>query len=763
MTTTLQKDKIHQSLMDFARRRAESIDVSPEECRKLADIPTEILSTAAQEVTQRYAPKAFNFCSIINAKSGRCTENCAWCSQSRHFKTQAPEYPLADLETVLKHARAVEAAGVTRFSLVTSGRKLSPREVRETCAIVRELRNKTELEICLSAGLLTQSELQTLYEAGVARYHCNLESSPEYFKKLCTTHTVEDKIQTLKAAQAVGMQICSGGIIGMGESELDRVNLAIELVELDVPSIPINVLNPIPGTALENTPLITDEEIVRTVAIFRLIHPKAYLRFAGGRARLSEETQKKCLMAGINSAITGDMLTTVGNTLEHDRLLAQSVGYTDETTDDLTFDRMYLWHPYAGTLNPPVMHKVVGAKGVRLQLEDGTQLIDGTSSWWCALFGYGQPKLIEALQNQAQALSHVMFAGLTHAPAVELGRKLLRIVPQGLSKIFYADSGSVAVEIALKMALQYQQALGFSDRRTILTLRHGYHGDTWNAMSVCDPDEGMHRLFGSDLSIRRRFIESPTSTFAGDWNPADLDELKAILEKEGQSIAAFILEPIVQAAGAMRFYHPTYLKEAAELCRSYGVLLITDEIATGFGRTGRAFACDWAGITPDIMTIGKGLTGGMMTLSAVLTTQTIADTISSHAPFAMMHGPTYMANPLACRVACAALDLFEEIDWETNVRSIQSQLNDGLKLFRSHSEVVDVRVCGAIGVVELKSTADLRRLQPDFVRAGVWVRPFGRLAYLMPPLVMCEEDLSCLLEGFKSVLLPYLDEIAKQK
>ncbi len=293
-------------------------------------VSTASLVAAAELATKSFAPETFNFCSIVNAKSGKCSEDCAWCSQSKHFKTQAPEYPLIDEETALQHARAVEAAGVKRFSLVTSGRKLSAREVREVAQIVKRLRQETDLEICLSAGLLTQKELETLLAAGVVRYHCNLESSRAFFSTLCTTHRVADKIKTLEAARSVGMDICSGGIIGMGESEKDRVSLAMQLAKLEVPSIPINILSPIPGTPLENVAFISDDEIVRTVAIFRLLNRTAYLRFAGGRARLSEETQKLCLKAGINSAITGDMLTTKGNAVVHDRELANEADYVDE-------------------------------------------------------------------------------------------------------------------------------------------------------------------------------------------------------------------------------------------------------------------------------------------------------------------------------------------------------------------------------------------------------------------------------------------------
>lgn len=747
-----------QALLAFARDNARVGRIDTAFAYGLSDRDTGELVEAARRVSRTFAPRTFNFCSIVNAKSGRCTEDCAWCAQSRRFATDCVEYDLMDAETVLKHALAVEKSGVRRFSLVTSGRKLSPREVREVCSTVRLLREKTNLEICLSAGLLKEEELRSLFAAGVVRYHCNLESSPVYFGKLCTTHTVADKIATLRAAKSVGMEICSGGILGMGESEKDRIALALALKDLETPSIPINILHPIAGTPLGARTLLEDEAILRSVAIFRLIHPRAYLRFAGGRAQLSDEVQRKCLEIGINSAITGDMLTTHGTAADKDRRLVSSLGYRLEDDDTLTYDRDHIWHPYAGTLKTPRLEHVVGAHGVRLVLADGRELIDGTSSWWCAYYGYARPELVQAICAQAKTLSHVMFGGLTHDPAVELTRRLLTVVPKGLTKVFYSDSGSVSIEIAMKMAVQYQVASGHPNRRNFLTLRHGYHGDTRNAMSVCDPVDGMHTLFGPDIA-GRIFIESPKSRFDGDFDPADLRELEEVLEARHDEICAFILEPVVQGASAMRFYHPEYLKHAKALCEKYGVLLIADEIATGFGRTGRAFACDWAGITPDIMTVGKGLTGGMLTLAATLTTNKVADTISGAAPFALMHGPTFMANPLACRTACAALDLFQTLDWEEATRRIQAYLREELTPLASHPAVVDVRVCGSIGVVEVvpEKAADLRRLQPAFVDAGVWVRPIGTLFYLMPPVVIEEGDQIELVAAFKRVLLDWLE------
>jgi adenosylmethionine---8-amino-7-oxononanoate aminotransferase len=408
-----------------------------------------------------------------------------------------------------------------------------------------------------------------------------------------------------------------------------------------------------------------------------------------------------------------------------------------------------VWHPYGAlpAAAPPL--PVISAKGVRLRLADGRELIDGMSSWWCAVHGYRHPALDAALREQLGQMAHVMFGGLTHEPAVRLARRLVELAPQGLERVFFADSGSVAVEVAIKMALQYQRAVGHPLRRRLLTVRGGYHGDTFGAMAVCDPVGGMHSLFTGTLP-EHLFAERPPDGFDA---PADerrerwAAQVRELAAAHAEELAAVIVEPVVQGAGGMRFHAPACLALLREVCDEHGLLLIADEIATGFGRTGALFACEHAGVSPDVMCVGKALTGGYLTLAATLCAGQVASAISAGEAGGLMHGPTFMANPLACAVALASLDLLASNEWQMQVARIESGLREGLGSARDLPGVVDVRVLGAIGVVQLDREVDLAAATASAVACGVWLRPFRDLIYTMPPYVIDDAGLSAVAEA----------------
>lgn len=420
---------------------------------------------------------------------------------------------------------------------------------------------------------------------------------------------------------------------------------------------------------------------------------------------------------------------------------------------NLTFDQQHIWHPYSSLKNPSVMHEVISAEGVRLRLADGREIIDGMSSWWSTIHGYNHPRLNQAAKQQLDQMAHVMFGGLTHQPAIDLARELVAMTDESLDYVFFSDSGSVSVEVAIKMAIQHWIAQGYDKKQHLLTIKNGYHGDTFGAMAVCDPENGMHSHFNQVLA-KHYFSPVPNCRTDDEWQDDDIAEFRKLIEQHHDELAAVILEPIVQGAGGMRVYCPEYLRRVRALCDKYDVLLILDEIATGFGRTGTIFAYEQAGIAPDILCLGKALTGGYMSLAATLCNAKVADGIAADGQGVLMHGPTFMANPLACRVACESLKLLNESSWQQHVKRIENQLLRELTPLSDEEIVSDVRVKGAIGVVELNVAVDEHMdWLPEFiVKQGVWIRPFRNLIYIMPPYIINEVDLATLTQAMSAMV-----------
>ncbi len=419
---------------------------------------------------------------------------------------------------------------------------------------------------------------------------------------------------------------------------------------------------------------------------------------------------------------------------------------TLSTEQLLALDKAHIWHPYASMIDAPPVYPIVSAEGVRLKMADGAELIDGMSSWWSVIHGYNHPVLNQAAKDQLEDMSHVMFGGITHPSAVKLAKLLVDITPASLNKVFFSDSGSVAVEVAIKMAIQYWYSVGRKEKHQLLTLKNGYHGDTFGAMATCDPVTGMHHMF-SEVLPKHLFAEKPRTKFGEEFDEEDISSFKTLIEENHQYLAAVILEPIVQGAGGMIFYSPEYLKRVRQLCDQYDVLLIADEIATGFGRTGKLFACEHADIEPDILCVGKCLTGGYLSLAATLCNDKVTTGICEGEAGVLMHGPTFMANPLATAISYASVQLLLSQDWQSVVNNLETQLSKGLSPAKDLDNVADVRVLGSIGVIELKQPVDMAAIQKKLVDRGIWVRPFGKLIYTIPPYVISNEDISILTAG----------------
>ena len=415
-------------------------------------------------------------------------------------------------------------------------------------------------------------------------------------------------------------------------------------------------------------------------------------------------------------------------------------------------DKLYVWHPYAAAIDKNPVYSVKKAKGVYIHLATGEKLVDGMSSWWCVINGYNHPKLNKAIKDQISKFSHVMFGGFTHKPAVDLARKLNEITPRSIQKVFFSDSGSVAIEVGMKFAIQYWYSKNLEKKKKFLTVKSGYHGDTFATMSVSDPINGMHSIFKKTL-LSQIYVSKPEDSREFNLkNSKSLKQIEQKLKEKHSLIAAVIIEPIFQGAGGMRVYHPDYLKKLKKLCEKYNVLLMLDEIATGFGRTGKLFGFEHSNIVPDILCLGKSITGGYMSLAATMVSKEIAKSISNKDPGIFMHGPTYMANPLACSVALANINLLLSYDWKKKIKNIESAVFNSFKEISKNESVKDFRVLGAIGVLEMKNKVNVKSIQKKCVEHGIWLRPYSNLIYIMPPYVISKKDLSFLLNKLKKVI-----------
>ena len=623
---------------------------------------------------QHFDPNAVQISTLLSIKTGGCAEDCAYCPQSAKFSTDVKASKLMGKDDVLAEARKAKEAGASRFCMGAAWREPKDRDMDKVVGIIKGVK-ALGLETCATLGMLTAEQATRLKSCGLDYYNHNLDTSEAYYGNVITTRTYQDRLDTLEHVREAGMHVCCGGIVGMGEKVEDRAELLRTLANMPEhpESVPINMLVQVEGTALFGETPLDEFDFIRAIAVARILMPKSFVRLSAGREQMNEQTQALCFFAGANSIFYGEkLLTTPNPEADKDKELFGKLGLTSSArwnrsvstgscavacaprrmnTDWYASGLPHVWLPYTQMKNAAPPLPVVATQGCRIKLADGRELIDGIASWWSACHGYNHPHILAAIETQLKIMPHVMFAGLAHEPALTLAKRLVDITPEGLNRVFFADSGSVAVEVALKIALQYWRNSGKPHKERFICFKDGYHGDTLGAMSVSDPEKSLHKAFRNSV-IKQYVVGIPTDeyTFA---------EFDALLEGVHGNVAGLIIEPLVQGAGGMRFHSADILGEIHRIAKKYDILFIADEIATGFYRTGNLFACDEAGIAPDIMCLGKALTGGTITLGATLVQEAIfAAFLDDNPDFAFMHGPTFMANPLACAAANASLYLF---------------------------------------------------------------------------------------------------------
>ncbi|MSO73504.1 MAG: adenosylmethionine--8-amino-7-oxononanoate transaminase [Rhodospirillaceae bacterium] len=743
------------------------------EVRAMFALPFPELMFQAQTVHRmNFDPREVQVSTLLSIKTGGCPEDCGYCPQSARYDTGLTASRLMEVADVLAEAQAAKAAGATRFCMGAAWRSPKDHDVEAVCAMIEGVK-ALGLESCATLGMLTPQQAIRLKGAGLDYYNHNLDTSAEFYGKIITTRTYADRLDTLANVRDAGINVCCGGIIGMGEGLEDRAGMITTLATLPAhpESVPINLLVQVKGTPLNGTLRLDPLDFVRTIAVARITMPRSMVRLSAGREDMSDEVQALCFLAGANSIFYGDRLLTTPNPGEdHDRALFDRLGLVtmppregadwqaagvsgkrasvtpaSNEPDWYESGSPHIWLPYTQMKTAPPPLAVARTHGSRIVLADGRELVDGIASWWTACHGYNHPHIRAAVARQLEIMPHVMLGGLAHEAALTLASRLAGLLPGDLSRVFFCDSGSVAVEVALKMATQYWLNQGVRSRSTFVAFKGGYHGDTIAAMAVSDPDESMHALF-KGLLPRHHVIDLPQD----DASIAAFDQF---LAEKADILAGMVVEPLVQGAGGMLFHNAAVLRCLRAAADRYGLVLICDEIFTGFGRTGAMFACEAAGIVPDIMTLSKALTGGTMTLAATVARGKIFDAFWSEDPaHALMHGPTYMANALACAAANASLDLFEREPRLAQIAAISKTLGQDLEVCRGLPGVKDVRVQGAIGVVEMNHIGDLNGLKRRFVDAGVWVRPFNNIIYLTPAFTIDAEDLAKLTRTIFEVL-----------